>query len=136
MTPSLPTPAIPVKYKDLSLTFRANPVTGDVTTLTGNADVQASVVNLIMTMNYEIPFHPEVGCAVTSSLFEDIGPMTAASIRSSIINVLQNFEPRVSVLDVIVNAYPDENGYSATIVYRIINQTSPVTITVFLEKKR
>lgn len=127
---------IPPRYKDISLTFRAHPITGDITTLTDDDAVKASVVNLIMTMNYEIPFHPEQGCAVMHSLFENITPITAIKIRASISDVLQNFEPRVIVSDVQVTAVPDQNGYEALIVYRIVNQPAPVTVSIFLEKSR
>jgi phage baseplate assembly protein W len=124
------------KYKDVSLTFRANPVTGDVVKLYDTAAVQASVVNLVLTMNYEIPFHPEVGCAVQRSLFDEIGPMTAINIRRSILDVLQNFEPRVQVVLVQVTADPDNNGYDALIVYQIVGQPMTASVTMFLKKTR
>jgi len=124
------------RYRDVSLTFRANPVTGDVVELYDAAAVQASVINLVLTMNYEIPFHPEVGCAVQASLFDVIGTMTAVNIRRSILDVLQNFEPRVTVLSVQVTADPDNNGYNAQIIYQIVGQPTTVTITMFLEKTR
>ena len=132
-----PQPAIsPQRYSDISLTFRQNPVTGDITQVVDDAAVNASVINLIMTMHYEVPFHPEIGSSVMYSLFENFSPVTSMKIRSSIIEVLNNFEPRVIVIGVDVNAQPDLNGYSALIVYRIINRVDPISINVFLEKRR
>lgn len=126
------------RYKDLSLTFRPNPVTGDVVKLLDDDAVKASVVNLVLTMFYEVPFHPEQGSAVMHSLFEDFSQMTAIKIRASIIEVIQNFEPRVQLeLDgVLVLVNPDLNGYSAQIIYRIINRPEPVVVNLFLEKRR
>jgi phage baseplate assembly protein W len=124
------------RFKDVSLTFRANPVTGDVVTLLDDDAVKASVKNLVLTMNYEIPFHPEIGCAVMTSLFDNFSPATAINIRRSIMDVLQNFEPRVTVLGVDVQVDPDANGYNAMIIFRIINRPEPVTITLFLQKER
>jgi phage baseplate assembly protein W len=124
------------RYIDVSLAFRANPVTGDVTTLIDAASIQVSVVNLVMTRNFEIPFHPEQGCAVMNSLFENITPMTCITIRRSILDVLQNYEPRVMVIGVNVSADPDHNGYNASITYQIVGQTAPVTVNLFLEKLR
>ena len=123
-------------FRDISLTFAANPVTGDVIILTDEIDIQASVVNLVLTMNYEIPFHPEQGCAVYSSLFENMSPMTAVNIRRSIIDVLQNFEPRITVLTVEVSPDPAADGYSALITYQIVGQTRAVTVSMFLKKTR
>src|ERR1035437_6525993 len=128
--------AIKPRFKDISLTFRANPVTGDIVTLLDDDAVKASVKNLILTMNYEIPFHPEIGCAVMTSLFDNFSPTTAIIIRRSIIDVLQNFEPRVTVLDVNVQVDPDNYGYNVMIIFRIINRPESVTITVFLQKER
>ena len=124
------------RYSDISMTFRNNPVTGDVTKLLDDDAIKASVINLVMTMNYEIPFHPEIGCAVMKSLFDNISTLTSINIRKSIEDVLNNFEPRVQLAGVQVNTDPDNNGYSATIIYRIINSTEQVQVTLFLERKR
>jgi phage baseplate assembly protein W len=124
------------RYIDLSLTFRANPVTGDVVILTDSDAIQASVVNLVMTRNFEIPFHPEQGCAVMSSLFENITPMTCVTIRRSIMDVLANFEPRIVVVGVQVQADMNRNGYNTVIVYQIVGTSAPITINLFLQKLR
>src|SRR5882672_11509251 len=110
------------RYKDLSLTFRPHPITGDITKLYDDASIKASVINLVMTMNYEIPFHPEQGCAVMESLFDNISPITAIKIRKSISDVIGNFEPRVVLVGVDVQVDQDSNGYQAQIIYRIVNQ--------------
>ena len=128
--------AIPIKFKDISLTFRANPVTGDVVKLFDDDAVKASVKNLVLTMNYEIPFHPEIGCSVMASLFDNISPQTAINIRRSIMDVLQNFESRVQILGVDCQVDTDANGYNVMIVFRIVNQIETTTITLFLEKIR
>jgi phage baseplate assembly protein W len=124
------------RYKDLSLTFRKHPITGDITRLFDEDSIKESLINLVMTRNYEIPFHPEIGCAVMESLFENPSKMTANTIRKSIEDVIVNFEPRVDLLDVDVQVEPDFTRYMATITYRIKNQADPVSITMFLEKKR
>lgn len=124
------------RYKDVSLTFRNHPITGDLTKLLDDDAVKASVINLVMTMNYECPFHPEIGCYVRESLFDNVSPMTAIKIRKSIEDVLNNFEPRITLLKVDVKVDADSNGYFAKIFYRINNRPEPVEITVFLEKRR
>ena len=124
------------RYKDISLTFRKNPVTGDVVKLYDEDAVAASIKNLVLTMNYEIPFHPEIGSAVMASLFDNFGPVTAINIRRSIFDVIQNFEPRATVFDVYVNVDPDAYGYTASIVYQVTGQTTQQTLSVFLQKER
>ena len=124
------------RYSDVSLTFRSNPVTGDVVTLLNEDAVKASVINLVMTMHFETPFHPEIGCSVMRSLFDNLGTMTAVNIKRSITDVLQNFEPRVQVLAVNVSVDSDANGYDAQIIYQVVGNTTPVTVTMFLAKTR
>ena len=124
------------RYIDISMTFQPNPVTGDITTIINEVDIQASVTNLVMTRNFEIPFHPEQGSSVMASLFENITPMTCITIRRSIMDVIQNFEPRVIVLGVQVQANLDQNGYNVIIIYQIIGSSQPITINLFLQKLR
>jgi len=130
------TPNIPIRYTDISMTFTPNPVTGDINKLTNEDAIQSSVVNLVSTKNFEIPFHPEQGCSVMSSLFENITPMTSITIRRSIMDVLQNYEPRITLLGVQVQANPDSNGYDVIIIYQIVGTSTPITISMFLQKLR
>ena len=135
MTPLLPVPQ-PVRYKDISLTFNTNPVTGDITTLTDADAIAAAVKMLVMTINYEIPFTPDQGCQVYSSLFENISQTTAMTIRRSIADVLNNYEPRISTLGVEVTPSPDQHAYAATIIYQILGQSQTTTLNIFLEQLR
>lgn len=124
------------RYSDITLSFRNNPISGDVIHLFDEDAIKQSVQNLVMTSNFEIPFHPEIGCDVMRSLFEPLGPMTAIMITKSIQNVLNNFEPRITLLGVNVSVNVNLDGYTATIIYRIINKVDPVKISIFLTKER
>ena len=59
-------------YKDLNLNFSANPVTGDVATVTDVIAIKRSVRNLLLTNHYDRPFHPEIGSNVPHLLFENL----------------------------------------------------------------
>jgi hypothetical protein len=63
-------------FTDLDLNFLAHPVTKDVTAKTDEQAVKASIRNLILTSNYEKPFHPEIGSPIKSLLFEPATPLT------------------------------------------------------------
>ena len=54
------------KYSDLDLDFTAHAVTKDILRKYDDEAVKRSVRNLITTMHYERPFHPEKGCMVHS----------------------------------------------------------------------
>ena len=50
--------------------------------------------------------------------------------------MINNFEPRVEVLDVAVNYKPDDNGVAVTIQFKIINTERPITLNLVLERTR
>ena len=124
------------EYKDLDLNFRAHPVTKDVVKRTGNAAIIGALRNLILTNLYEKPFQPTFGSRVRGLLFEDVSFITANILQTEISNVIVNFEPRVSVDAIRVQANPEQNRYDITIRFFINNLEAPVTINFFLEKVR
>lgn len=124
------------RYSDLNLSFIANPVRKDIGILYDADAVKQAVVNLVLTKNYERPFHPEIGCNATALLFENISPITALGIKTSIQNVITNFEKRVQLQTVAVVADPDNNGYNATITFYVLNVRDLQTVDFFLERLR
>ena len=124
------------RYSDLNLAFIANPVKKDISILYDFDAVKTSVINLVMTKYYERPFHPEIGCNVTAMLFENMTSLTAMSIQRSIQDVIQNFEPRAKLQSVVVTPDYDNNGYTASITFYVLNIAQPQTVTFFLERLR
>jgi hypothetical protein len=53
-----------------------------------------------------------------------------------LLDVVNNYEPRVSVESVVAIPAPDENGYKVTMTFFIINLPNPITINFFLERIR
>jgi phage baseplate assembly protein W len=123
-------------YKDLDLNFKAHPVTKDVVKRTGNAAIIGALKNLILTNLYEKPFQPNFGSRVRGLLFEDVSFITANVLQTELSNVIKNFEPRVGVDAIRVQANPEQNRYDITIRFYINNLEAPVTINFFLEKVR
>ena len=123
-------------YKDLDLNFKAHPVTKDVVKRTGNAAIIGALKNLILTSLYEKPFQPNFGSRVRGLLFEDVSFITANVLQTELSNVIKNFEPRVGVDAIRVQANPEQNRYDITIRFYINNLEAPVTINFFLEKVR
>jgi hypothetical protein len=123
-------------YSDLDLDFTMNPSTGDVNILYGNQDIKRSVRNLILTNYYERKFQSTLGSDVSSLLFELDTPLTTVYLKYAISAVINNFESRVSLQDVTVVNNSDQNGFTVTIQYIILNRNLPVTSTLFLERIR
>ena len=108
-------------YKDLNLNFSANPITGDVTTVTDVNAVKRSVRNLLLTNHYDKPFHPEIGSNIPYLLFENHGPVTGNQISRAIEEMIGNFEPRARVESVECYPIPDANSYDVRIYFYVEN---------------
>jgi phage baseplate assembly protein W len=98
--------------------------------------IKASVRNLIMTINYERPFHPEIGSQVNSLLFEPATPILSSVIEKTIRQTIDNFEPRVNLLSVDVTIDPDNNKASVTIAFTILNTQTQQILNLVLERTR
>ena len=123
-------------FTDIDLNFTAHPVTGDVTRKYDEASIKQSVKNLILTQNYERPFHSEIGSQVRAVLFEPVSPMTTMVLQRSIEDVINNFEPRVTLTSVNVSPNIDNNAYNISIYFKIINTETPTTVDLTLKRTR
>jgi phage baseplate assembly protein W len=93
-------------------------------------------MNILSTNHYERPFRPRFGGNIRHYLFENITPATLQIIKSNIISVINTFEPRANVLDVVVSAGSDENTLAITITFSLINNTKPNTLNLTLALDR
>ena len=125
------------RYKDLDLFFAFKSSTKDINKVTDILAVKRSVRNLILTNNYEKPFHPEIGSGIRGLLFEPLTPITAAVLSRKVEDVIENFEPRARLIG--VRAYPnlDKNAYEITIEFYVVNApTELVNMDMLLERVR
>jgi phage baseplate assembly protein W len=126
----------PPKYRDLNLLFSVNPISSDVSTVTDVEAIKGSLRNLVYTNYFERPFHPEIGGNIRAMLFENMTTLTAFRIQKALKDVINNFEPRVKLVNVQVIPQPDQNGFTATIAFYINNIADLSTIDFFLERMR
>ena len=123
-------------YSDLNLNFTRNPATGDVARLTDIEAVKRSVRNLILTNQFERPFHPEIDSSVRALLFENVTPLNAILLEDRIREVIINFEERAELTNVRVIDDADRNGYRVIINFQVLNSVENVSITEFLQRLR
>jgi phage baseplate assembly protein W len=123
-------------FSDIDLNFTKHPVTGDITRRFDENAIKASVKNLLLTRNFERPFHSEIGSPIRSLMFELPGPMFDVMLQRAIIDVINNFEPRVQIIDVKVNDASDLNAVYITLEFKIVNTERPITLDLALERTR
>ena len=123
-------------FKDLDLDFGLNSVTKDVNKLTDAEAIKRSVRNLINTNNYERPFRPEIGSGIRGLLFEPMTELTSHFMQLKIAEVLSEYEPRISLSDIVINNQEDKNAYGVSIHFIIKGSQEPVIVDTFLERLR
>jgi len=123
-------------FADLDLNFTMHPVTHDVVRKYDEEAIKASVKNLVLTQNYERPFHSEIGSQIRGLLFEPATPMLNVMLKRAITDTIINFEPRVRLNDVLVTVSPDNNEVYVSIQYMIVNTTRPQTVDLILTRTR
>ena len=123
-------------FSDLDLNFTKNPVTLDVTRRYDEDAVKNALKNLILTSNYERPFHSEIGSPIRKLLFEPASPMLGAMLKRTIQDVITSFEPRVNIIDIICVVAPDDQTIEVSIEFTILNTTAPITLDLTLQRTR
>ena len=123
-------------YSDIDFTFTRKPVTNDVALSYDSQAVARSIRNLLSSKHYERLWNPDLGSSIESVLFEPISSASSALLVNEVENMINTYEPRVKLKNVLVNPKPDLNSYSLSITYFLENATLPTTITILLERNR
>ena len=112
-------------FKDISMSFQANPLNFDLIGLKNENAIARSVKNIVFTLPGEKFFDEDFGSSISQSLFENIDEISAAEIVDEIEQSLINYEPRINLLN--VRAFPnfDNNQFDVRIIYEIIGASVP-----------
>ena len=124
------------QFSDLDLNFTPHPVTGDVGFKVDENAIKQAVKNLVLTQNFERPFHSEIGSSLRSLLFEPATPMTKEILRKTISDTITNFEPRVELLGVDIRYTLDDTAVDVRIRFKIKNTFTPIDVSLTLERTR
>lgn len=124
------------EYKDISLTMAMNPVTNDIVAVTGAQSVIRAIKVLLSTHAGEVPFFPTFATNLKRLLFEPIDAITTSMIETEIRDVIDTYEPRARVNQLV--AIPDEenNSYRIDLEIEIISTAQSVAFSVFLKRIR
>ena len=112
-------------FKDISMTFQSNPLTNDLIALKNESAIARSIRNIVFTLPGEKFFNENFGSRVSRSLFENVDQISASIIKDEIENSINNFEPRVSLIDVQTIPDYDNNGFNVNIVYKVVGADIP-----------
>ena len=94
--------------------------TGSIAMVTGPEDIDRSIVMVLSTAKGERLMRPQFGCAIWDQLFEPINPNTLGLMAQGVRDAIGQWEPRVELEDVTVEADPDQDArVLIDITYRV-----------------
>ena len=112
-------------FKDLSMSFKSNPLNDDLIGLKNESAIARSIKNLVFMRKGERFFDTDFGSELSASLFENIDDVTALTMRDDIDYMIKTYEPRVDLLNVEIIPNYDNNEMNALIVYSIKGSDTP-----------
>jgi len=125
-----------LEYRDFDLSFRTNPVTGDVGVKDTDGSIKQSIKTLILTNFYERPFNPTLGGQVTGALFEIYTKELEIFLRKEIASLIKSLEPRVSLTEVLVGYNEDSDTVRSRIEYVVIGTLQTSSVEFIFERVR
>jgi phage baseplate assembly protein W len=121
---------------DLDMDLTINPLTKDVSSVTGENTVKQALKNLLRFRKYDKPFHPEVDAGVMDLLFEPANPIIIFQIKRKIVETINSYESRVRGLQVDIVDLSEENAYRIDVQFQIQNSVETYRTTVIVERIR
>ena len=112
-------------FKDVSMSFKSNPLSNDLIALKNENAIARSVRNIVFTLPGEKFFNENFGSRISKLLFENVDDLTASSIKDEIERSIRNNEPRVRLRSVKTLPNFENNEFDVTITYDIIGADVP-----------
>lgn len=123
-------------YSDFHKDLTVNPISLDLALKKDEEAIKESLKNLILTDRGERLMQPNIGSDVRASLFENVTPVTLKILEERVRDVINNYEPRVSIIDIDVTSLYDDNRVQVTIYFYVKNREEPISVDVFIERVR
>lgn len=106
-------------HRDLDLSLKIHPIRKDIIPLKDDAAIKNAIRNLLITNFYERPFADDLGANLRGLLFEPAGIITNIELRSNIRDVIEKYEPRVSVTSIDITDNIPRNEYLIEVFFNI-----------------
>ena len=133
----MPVERVSQSFKDISASFKVNPLNEALIATKNETAIARSVRNLVLTKQGERFFNPILGSQVSALLFENIDQLTASAIADEIRITIDNFEPRVELTEIEVFPDYDNSEFNVTIRYKIIGiDVQPQQLSFVLQPTR
>jgi phage baseplate assembly protein W len=123
-------------FSDFLNSFAKSPVGEQLGRVANERAINQSLKNLIKTNLGERLFQPFIGSNVYATLFENNTSEALNNLEFYIENTVRNNEPRVNLLQAIVSPTNSEHEIEINIIYNIINNPEPISLSFILKRVR
>ena len=123
-------------FSDLDMDLTIDPLTKDVSAITGENTVKQALKNLLQFKKYDKPFHPEIDSGITDLLFENANSMIMFQMKRKITEMIRSYESRIRGLQVDIVDLSDQNSYQIDVQFQIQNSVQTYRATVIVERIR
>ena len=121
----MPVERVSQGFKDISMTFKQNPLNNDLIVIKNENAIARSIRNIVLTLPGEKFFNENFGSNVSKLLFENLDVLTASQIEDEITTSIVNYEPRVSLVKLTVTPNFETGEFDTVIVYEIVGIDAP-----------
>lgn len=112
-------------FRDISMSFQVNPLNFDLIALKNETSIARSIRNIVFTIPGEKFFNQNFGSKINRTLFENVDDISASIIRDEIENSLNNYEPRIELIEISTTPDYDLGAFDVIINYRIVGADVP-----------
>ena len=121
-------------YTDISLDFNIHPISKDIVKVIDDNAIKQSVETLLDMDYFETPMQPKKGSRIKRLLFEPLGLDIVIELKEAIKEVLDKYEPRITVEDIRVTADYDNATYDIKLIFKILNNIDLSVLSFILNK--
>lgn len=123
-------------YSDFNHTFLPHPNTGQISRKVNVDAVKLAVRNLCLTNRYERLRNPSFGGNISHYLFEPLTESTATEIRNDLKWLIETYEPRAKVIEIISTVSEDTNSVELQITFNVITSKDVENLNITLYRVR
>ena len=121
---------------DLDLALTLHPIRKDIVPLRDDNAIKNSIKNLLQTNRFERPFQSSLGANLRGLLFEPADAITKGLLKDQIKNVINRYEPRVFIQNVLIEDEEEKNAYRVQIQFIIKEFDIDDSVEIVLRRLR
>lgn len=123
-------------YSDFRGNLRVHPGKKDLLRTVNEDAVKQSIVNILKTDHFERPYQPYLGANLRALLFELATERLVEQAEDIVSKTIKTYEPRAQLISVNVSTTYDDNALLIKVVFATLNNPTPVSLDVILNRVR